>query len=159
MLELTQEEDDLLKNSVFLTQIKEEDYQKFLGISHKKSFLKDEYLLKEGEINEFLYIILKGSVDLLKDDSRKKETKYLIETLSLGQTIGEMRLTHTRFCSLNAIAKEFTETICTPISQLHNPDHYPCYLSLLKSTNRVLSEQLSSDNEKLTYKVSLRDVR
>lgn len=55
----------------------------------KLHFEKDEEIFKEGDIGDFLYIIVSGKVSVLKD---KDGTKEEIATLSSGEYFGEMAL-------------------------------------------------------------------
>lgn len=55
----------------------------------KLHFEKDEIIFKEGDIGDFLYIIVSGKVGVLKDKEGKEE---MIATLESGEYFGEMAL-------------------------------------------------------------------
>ncbi|CAK0756510.1 Cyclic nucleotide-binding protein [Gammaproteobacteria bacterium] len=73
----------------------------YLRLTHA---IKDSILMKEGSGERFLSIIIRGAVDIYKEDPDKQLKK--IASLGPGQTIGEMSMIDGDHCSATVIAAD-----------------------------------------------------
>ncbi|KTD38516.1 cNMP-binding protein [Legionella nautarum] len=155
MSEFTNEEKDLLKNCELLKNLSDSEFQDFLAISSRASYGKDEVLLTEGEICEYFFIIISGTIEVSKNDP-KSYKPLLISKLNGGQTIGEMRIIQNKACILTATASEPTVVLRTSITKLHLPENTHCYRAILESTIKIVSDRLLYSNETVLNKTAER---
>lgn len=75
----------------------------------KESFKKEDYLLMQGDKNEYLYFILKGRVNV--DTVSKQGIKISITSFGAGQSIGVLEVFNTEIHAQNVEVMEDTEVI------------------------------------------------
>lgn len=75
----------------------------------KESFRKGDFLLMQGDTNEYLYFILKGRVNV--DTVSKQGIKISITSFSAGQSIGVLEVFNTDIHAQNVEVMEDTEVI------------------------------------------------
>jgi CRP/FNR family cyclic AMP-dependent transcriptional regulator len=153
MSDFTNEERDILRNCELLKNLSDSDFQDFLAISSRASYEKDEVLLTEGEICEYFFIILSGTIEVYKNDI-KNSKPLLINQLISGQTIGEMRIIQNKACILTAIASEPTTVLRISLTELHLPENAHCYRAILESTVKIVSDRLLYSNETVLNKTA-----
>lgn len=69
--------------------LNKEELKALYAISNEVSVKKGDYLIHEGEKSSEFFIILEGSLQVIKNDN-ETQTSYLIDTLSKGDTVGEV---------------------------------------------------------------------
>ena len=152
MSDFSENEKCILKNSPLLNHLSDKDYQTFMKISSRATFVKGDILLKEGELNDDFFIIVSGTVGLYKKEN-KNSAPELIETLSSGETIDEMRVIQNRTCALTVIAIAETVVLQTSISKLHHLANRQCYDALVESIIKIISDRLYHSNETILKKI------
>lgn len=146
MVNLSAEEVSVLRKSMLLQELSNETFEQFLQISHRASFKHGEILFKEGDYTDYLFIIISGSVDLLKLDE-DGYTNRLIETLGPGQSLGELRIIKDQPCLLTVKAHDAATVLCTSLNKLRTPKFSACYKALLHSIIYILNDRLSQGNQ------------
>lgn len=79
---------ELLKKVKIFTSLREEDHQKILSRSGIGKYKKGAFVFHEGDESEWLYIILRGKVKIVKHSSSGQET--ILEVHAVGDTIAEV---------------------------------------------------------------------
>jgi CRP/FNR family cyclic AMP-dependent transcriptional regulator len=142
----SENEKKILKNCSLLKRLSDEIYNDFLKISYRASFETNTTLLYESQESDDFFIIISGSVGLYKN-ANDNSAPELIEYLSTGQTIGEMRVIQNRTCSLTVKTTEPTIVLRTSISELCSIENHQCYQSILESIINILNERLFNSNQ------------
>ncbi|MFY7842554.1 MAG: cyclic nucleotide-binding domain-containing protein [Rhabdochlamydiaceae bacterium] len=158
---MDQEEFIFLKNINLFNGLEDQDLMDIIQFVEKASFKKGDFIFKEGDPSDSLYVICKGSAQILKlaDD---KKSFFNIQSLSEGQIIGEMgfiddmarsasvkalsdmevlKLKRESFNLENALAKKIHNQIVTNISKTT--------ISRLRDTGNNLVASLKSEKENL----------
>ena len=78
------------------------------SISVKQEFVKDEIIIRQGDINSSIYLILSGKVRIIENFNTKKEK--ITMTLSSGAFFGELNV-FTSFPYETTIIAEETTTV------------------------------------------------
>lgn len=143
---------DILKNSKLLYQIADEHIQSLISISSKVLYKKGEYLLSEGSFSDDFFIIISGTVELLKKDTQTSRP-ILIGNLGRGEPIGEMRVIQNRPVSLTIKASEPVVVLRTSITQLRSSEYHHCYNVILESIINIINSRLFNSNESIVKKI------
>jgi CRP-like cAMP-binding protein len=69
----------------------DEDLDRVTRICSEKNFRKGEYITREGETGDEMYVITGGSVDVMLGESYRTVPRVVV-SLGAGQIIGEMAL-------------------------------------------------------------------
>ncbi len=80
---------ELFSKSPLFLGLKQEDIKALFSLSQEVKIEKGDTLIQEGEKADELYIVLAGSLQILKFDPQIKES-HLIDVLSPGDTVGEI---------------------------------------------------------------------
>lgn len=100
--------------------------EELMPFGKKINFSRSEYILKTGELNDSLYFLIEGGVDIIVSDEIVASLKRT------GDIIGEMSIISKSYCTADVIAMDAT--------------------TMLKVTVDTLKEK-SSDYELLLYKI------
>lgn len=96
---------EALKKNIVFRDLAPKDISIIQNITHTRSYNATEAIFKQGEVGVGMYIITKGSVDIIYDDNR-------ITTLKEDDFFGELALVEERgIRTATAIAKEDTQVI------------------------------------------------
>ncbi|HOK40539.1 MAG TPA: cyclic nucleotide-binding domain-containing protein [bacterium] len=142
--------------------------EEILAISEKVTFKKNEYILKEGEQNNNIYIIIKGHADVLIKRYEDEKTNRIIAidssptmyNLYIGDFIGEISIIDLEPASASVlVTSEEMECIKLPIEKLceilkKNKDMHIMFLinlakiiaRRLRYTNKLLSKYFYLEN-------------
>ncbi len=112
-------------NTEFLIQlplfggIKIENMEKIKHLLQIETYAQGEDIIKEGETGNKLYIIIEGSVEILKKNPLNQQQEQRIATLAKGDNFGEMELIdiQARVATVKTMTKT---TVCS----LSNKDLY-----------------------------------
>ena len=85
------EEIDFLQSHSLFGGLSNEEMEKILPFMKKKVYGKDELILEEGQVNDRLFFIYRGSVEIIKRARR-------ITSLKTGDTFGEMEVIDIQPC-------------------------------------------------------------
>ncbi|HHT0592818.1 TPA: Crp/Fnr family transcriptional regulator [Legionella anisa] len=152
MSDFSENEQNILRNSPLLKHLSEENYQTFIAISSRSTFVKGDLLLREGELNDDFFIIVSGAVGLYKKENEQAAPE-LIDTLGSGETLDEMRVIQNRTCALTVIATEATVVLQTSISRLHALENHQCHDAIVEAVIKIISDRLFHSNETILNKI------
>jgi len=98
----------LSKISLF-SQMKNRDLKRISKLAHKHSFKNGELIIREGEIDNRLFVIISGEVEIIKNQGSQKEK--LLNVLRTYNYFGEMALLDDYVRTASVVAKENTEVL------------------------------------------------
>ena len=78
----------LLKNLHFFAKHKPKIVKEFIRVSRYERFLKDDIILKEGDLGNFIYVIISGAVIVCKENPEGKE-RIIVNSIYDGHVLGE----------------------------------------------------------------------
>ncbi|MCX5843440.1 MAG: cyclic nucleotide-binding domain-containing protein [Deltaproteobacteria bacterium] len=122
--------------------LKQEQIRALFSISHEITLNKGEYLLREGDPANEMFIIMEGSLEVSKYDMKYKQ-EYVINTLHAGDSVGELALLDTGPRSASIRAKTFTCLRKLPFADIHeiaNKDN--AILSIIFELSKNISKRL-----------------
>jgi len=94
----------LLKRAHILARISGEDLAALAKVAEPQVYAPGEFILKEGDTSDALYIIVRGKVSIVREGQQVAE-------LGEGETLGEMAVLDRQTRSASAVALEETETL------------------------------------------------
>ncbi len=121
-----------------------EAFARLAAAGERRTYAPGERLMKQGESADCLWVILSGSVNVVREH-RDLATPILLATLGTGQVVGEMGLLDGEPRSATVTAVEPTVTMRVPSPTLSRvvEEHPGLYGALVK----VLSKRLRDTNE------------
>ncbi len=140
-------------NTAFLTQsplfrnLDETERAQILIIGQVKSYKGNDFIFREGDPGDGLYIVVKGSVRISKHSPTGEEALTVLEPHAF---FGEMALIDFSARAADAIAHEGTELFFIPLKDLRNliESHHHLALKVLYSLCEVLAQRLRETNER-----------
>jgi CRP-like cAMP-binding protein len=85
----TKHHQESLKGSEFFKKMASEEIEKIAHICQAVTLNKGDYLFRQGEVGDHLYIITKGQIVLERDiNIGTRKGKVIIETLGKGRVLG-----------------------------------------------------------------------
>lgn len=106
-----------LKNVRLFSGYTDEEIHSLLPLIKTSTFHKGAYFFKEGDTGEYLYVIVKGKVEILKKDPEAEEEHHFV-ALGSSEWFGEMLLLGDKVRAASARAEEETEVILIPLKEL-----------------------------------------
>lgn len=138
---------ELLKKNPLFKGLSSEQLEAFMPMTSTSSYSSGEYIMKEGEVSEGLFIIKEGVVEIIKKSSDTSKTQ--IYTRKSGDSIGEMSLIDNapRSASVQAILP--TVVIRIDIKDLHalRDQGLPTYSEVVTNLVKTLAQYLRSTSE------------
>lgn len=127
----------------------DEDFKELEKVLQEKNLAPGETLFKEEEKSDGFYIIVEGTVEILKKVDDKNE---LITTLSKGQPIGEMSILfpdEKRSATIRSEGK--SELLFFSLEHFHQlkSENHPTISKMILSFARVLAQRLEHMNEEI----------
>lgn len=122
--------------------LKQEQIRALFSISHEITLNKGEYLLREGDPANEMFIIMEGSLEVSKYDIKYRQD-YVINTLHAGDSVGELALLDNGPRSASIRAKTFTCLRKLPFADIHeiaNKDN--AILSIIFELSKNISKRL-----------------
>lgn len=125
---------------------------------HIKTYKGGQIVFREGEEGDFMYVILEGSVEIIKHTGQG--TGKILTTLQKGDFFGEMSLVDAKRRSADAVCKEETKLLLIDNSVLNkvldgNPDFAEKMIRTLarrlRNTNKLLEEALSGNLNRVVF--------
>ena len=119
-------------------------------------FKKDEFVLTEGEVNDKLFLIYKGSVEIIKHDSKKEHDKdKRIIVLHRGDTFGEMEVIDIQPCIASVKTLEPTTILTLSSRDLHriSKENLKTFTLIIMNLAREISRRLRRMDELLAASV------
>ncbi|HRU39825.1 MAG TPA: cyclic nucleotide-binding domain-containing protein [Candidatus Goldiibacteriota bacterium] len=109
-----------------------------------KKYAAGEYIFREGDVGEVMYIINRGKVNITK---RTDEGEKILVTLSAGDFFGEMAIIDKAPRSASAIAAE--ETVCIVLDEELFEQQMQRNAKIVKKILKNMSARLRAMNEQL----------
>ncbi len=145
---------DKVKEIAFFKQYANDDkvIKKIIEICEPRVVLEGSYLIKEGERGDELFIILSGTIDIVKKTLQDEE--YIVATLSANNEsiyVGELALIDQEKRSATVVAKTKCECITLRRNRfLEFGDEFP---EIGLQITRAIASQLSQKLRKTSYDV------
>ena len=142
---------DKLKSIALFEALKEneEAMNKILAITSLRTFNSGEYIIKEGEMGDELFILLEGAVDILKKTMAGDD--YVVASLKAEYNIfiGELALIDNDRRSASVVTTEESEVLVIgkeDFMGLGNSDPH-IGLSITRVISKILSGRLRKTND------------
>lgn len=94
-----------LRQVPVFADLEPEDLKQIAEIASERIFSQDEYLCREGEMGDELFVIVQGQVRVAKGSNGDKRT---LRTLNVGEQIGELAILREQPRSASVIAENGT---------------------------------------------------
>lgn len=107
---MASEKVDYLTTVSLFSQLKEEELQRLANQSRFCSFKFGDVIIREGERDDRLYILISGRVNVFKSYRTKKEKR--LRTLEPPAYFGEIALIDDLVRSATVVARRDTKTLC-----------------------------------------------
>lgn len=136
-----------LTESPLFRNLDESERALVLIIGQMKTYKPEEFIFKDGDPGDGLYIIVKGTVRISKQSPTGEEALAVLESHAY---FGEMALIDYSPRAANAIANEALEIFFIPLQELRAliEAHHTIALKLLYSLCEVLAQRLRETNER-----------
>lgn len=141
---------DLLRSKALFGGLDDQRLKKIISFLKTERFSKGAVVIKEKEIGDKMYLITKGSVEVLKY-SKEKGRDELITNLSEGDSFGEMELIdiQPRTATVRALtdleAVSFSNHDLLKLSQ----EDLEAFSIVLMNIARIISRRLRKTDEML----------
>lgn len=106
-----------------------------------KKLARGEYLFREGDVSDAMYVIKKGSLEVTKSKGPKE---IVLATLKQGEMVGEMAFFDSKPRSAGARAERDTEVIVLPFSALYA--QFKTFPEWLKAMVKTVNSHLRNAN-------------
>lgn len=130
-----------------------QEIKRLSALGQETKFASDEFILKEGDVSDKIYLIKEGSVDVLKKDTTET-VDHLIATLQAGDVIGEVGLVLMKKRDASIRASTPTVLIAFAIPDLRRDENEDIYTKLCRNLSSVLANRLE-----YTYNVTVEAMR
>lgn len=85
---MSQNDLQIIAQSVLGADLTEQECQALAQIATQRNLIKDEVLFREGSLDDQLYVLVSGKIDVIKSAGTKEET--IMATLKPGALAGEL---------------------------------------------------------------------
>ena len=135
---------DLIRNAKFFSELSEPACGKLARLSHRKTVPKRDILFMEGAKGDAVYLLVSGSIQLVKTSMDGKET--VIKTVKEGELFAEVILFEKPRYPVTAIARTEAEVIELPragfLKLLDEPEFRNDFMAMLMAKQRYLAERI-----------------
>lgn len=134
----------LIRNATFFSGLSEAACNKLAKLSHRKTVKKRDILFMEGAKGDAVYLLVDGSIQLVKTNLDGKET--VIKTVKPGELFAEVILFEKPRYPVTAIARTEAEVIELPragfLNLLDEPEFRNDFMAMLMAKQRYLAERI-----------------
>ncbi len=136
----------LLKSPLF-QNLDEQERAQILICGQMRKFKSGEYVFKEGDQGDGMFVVVKGAVRISKQSPTGEEALAVLEPHAF---FGEMALIDFAPRAADAIAHEESELFFIPLKELRGliEAHHQLALKLLYALCEVLAQRLRETNER-----------
>ncbi|MCD6233987.1 MAG: hypothetical protein DRP86_02805 [Candidatus Neomarinimicrobiota bacterium] len=103
---------EALRNVNIFRNLSHKELKEVLNLVYQRIYKKGDYIFKQGHPGNGMYIILKGTIQIIQEkvegDTKKEE---ILVTLSSGDFLGEISLLDEAPRSASALCTELTEVL------------------------------------------------
>ncbi|MCW5589893.1 MAG: cyclic nucleotide-binding domain-containing protein [Legionellales bacterium] len=143
-----------LQNNRVFNGIRETDLLKFVALSDERRFRAGEYISHEGDLAEHLFIVMDGTVEILKQNNGDGKN-HVLAKLQSGDTIGELSLIEdSPHAARSASIRAATDASVLAFSNedLHSPNKIDIHLynALVVNLAQLVCRRLRFSNEQKT---------
>lgn len=141
---------DLLRSKALFGGLDDERLNKIIALLKTENFLKGASVIKEKEIGDKMYLITKGSVEVLKYSKGEKKDG-LITTLAEGDSFGEMELVdiQPRTATVRAATDLETVSLSNHDLLMLSQKDLEAFSIILVNIARIISRRLRKTDEML----------
>lgn len=141
----TTDDVDVLSRVSLFSLLKRKDLKRLAGLTKRHDFAAGDVIIREGERDDRLFVLVGGRVDVIKNLDRKGQR--LLQTLSAHTYFGEMALIDDLIRSASVVAKENVSVLSLNQWDLRREiEKYPAMaselLQMLSRRVRALEESL-----------------
>ena len=129
---------DLLSKVSIFSYMAKEDLERIAEQARLKRFERGDVIIKEGARDHFLFIVISGRVDAVRDLGSNNEK--ILGTLGPLAYFGEMALIDDLARSASVVAKEDTQVLC--LEQLDLQKEIKAHPAMALELLRMLSRRL-----------------
>ena len=144
---------ELLRRYPHFANLEDEVLKKLAMMSEEQAFAADEILFEEGQPAAFLYVIVKGSVDVFSVVGTGE--RRIVDTLVTGDLMALSAVITPHMLRFSGAAREPTRVVAVDGERLRgllSADHDLGY-RVLKTVNRALGQRLESTRIQLAAAV------
>ena len=137
----------LLQSNYLFQGLNDEQLSEVLLISNIAHIPKGEFVLREGEVDDKIYLLLEGEVEVLKNEEGT-EVQTRLAILKAGELIGEMAFIHSapRSASVRVLKNaQFLFFSVAKLSQMASQEK--AFDQISKNISKKLTERLRKTNE------------
>jgi CRP-like cAMP-binding protein len=129
-----------LPHRYFFSNFTQDEISMVLECAQPIDFMADDLIFREGDIGVYFYVILRGKVNIYKENSGR-----LLATLGSGKVFGEMAVLENQLRSATAVS--ITRTNLIAIEGRRLMEEYPhLTVKLLHNLVRELTAKLREAN-------------
>jgi CRP-like cAMP-binding protein len=137
---------DQIRKSYLFQQLSNEHIDQVISFCKEKILLKDSYLIREGEIDNNVFLLVSGKVQVLKKET-VSSIEQQIATLEAGELIGEMVLVDNAPRSASVRAIEDSRLIVISFSDLlSKAKDTLTYAQIIQNISKRLVQKLRNTN-------------
>lgn len=135
-----------MKNPL-ITGLTESQIRALFSISQEISLDKGEYLMREGDVANEMFVIMEGSLEVSKYDMKYKQD-YVIHTLHSGDSVGELCLLDSGPRSASVRAKTSARLLKLSFSDIQDiAKRDNAIYNLIFELSKNISQRLRSTND------------
>jgi len=135
---------NLIRNARFFSELSEAACDKLAKLSHRQTVKKRDILFMEGATGNAVYLLVSGSIQLVKTNLDGKET--VIKTVKQGELFAEVILFEKPRYPVTAIARTEAEVIELPragfLNLLNEEEFRNDFMAMLMAKQRYLAERI-----------------
>lgn len=135
---------ELIRNAKFFSGLSENAGKRLAALSHRKTVKKRDILFMEGSKGNAVYLLVSGSIQLVKTNMDGKET--VIKTVKIGELFAEVILFEKPCYPVTAIACIDAEVIELPragfLKLLNEEEFRNDFMAMLMAKQRYLAERI-----------------
>ncbi|MBL7016603.1 MAG: Crp/Fnr family transcriptional regulator [Kiritimatiellales bacterium] len=135
---------NLIRNAKFFSELSEAACEKLAKLSRRKTVKKRDILFMEGSKGDAVYLLVSGSLQLVKTNLDGKET--VIKTVKEGELFAEVILFEKPRYPVTAIARTEAEVIELPragfLKLLNEEEFRNDFMAMLMAKQRYLAERI-----------------
>lgn len=147
-----------LRRSELFHNLSEEELQLLSPLIRVESFERERLILKEGEKGDDLYLLEKGSVEILKED-KEYGTHYRLALIHPDEWFGEMAILGSKIRTTSAKTLEKTEVIILHLKDLDSlAEKHPAFVKISMNLMKKAAKRLETANE-MNVKFSREELR
>ena len=124
--------------------------ENFLRHCQRKTYKAKDTILKQGEVSNYLYLILEGSVSVMVEDESERDHFMVVAYLNPGDFVGEMGLFDSEEPLRSAMVVAKTECEVAEISYDEFHQVHAQYPEILYAISKQLGKRLRQTTRKLT---------